>query len=239
MHDLIGETLSQRLVRAGLALAALAIPFAYVKWLNHSAPYFDDALRATLIAGGSILTVWTIGFVLNVIFVAPFTAWKEAELRADNAAAQPLEPQIVIHRHERDPADFSVVGSSLKRMIAEGDERRRATLANPMPNIDMKTALDWITDKTKKEGDSARDELHDLASVGAIKVWGRAFKRVDPNPLREIPQSAWIDHFMFWRGAESGADNEESYTQHKNGFVHRELQFCSEQIIDHYKRNRR
>jgi hypothetical protein len=137
--------------------------------------------------------------------------------------------------------DFAVRPSIRARMDQRFPEVRRkfeAILANPIPNITMKEALQLIAAKAKKEGETGRDELQDLASIGAVAVWGRAYVRKDPNPLVAIPASAWANHFMFlWTDSKIEADHE-GITQHGTGFAHRDLRFCKEQLIDHYSTRR-
>jgi hypothetical protein len=138
------------------------------------------------------------------------------------------------------PPPFS--GSSIKsRFDQRFPEIRRkfeAILANPIPNITMKDALGLIAEKAHKDAVKARDELQDLASIGAVAVWGRSYEHKDPNPLLVIPASAWTDHFMFWWDEGKTETDHQGVTQYGTAFAHRDLRFCKEQLIDHYATRR-
>ena len=75
VHDVVGDNWSTRLTRAALAAAGLALPWAYVTWFNQTGSDFNDAWRGTLIAAGAVLTVFSVGFAFNVIFVSPYRLW--------------------------------------------------------------------------------------------------------------------------------------------------------------------
>ncbi len=97
MHDVIGENHSARLVRSAFALAALGLPYLYVSYFDSRATDFDEAARATIIAGGALFTVAIVGLVLNFVFVGPYQLWKEQSERADELATL-LRPKDEIER---------------------------------------------------------------------------------------------------------------------------------------------
>ena len=186
------------------------------------------------------------GAMLYRLIVSPFEMWRDAEQRAASASdnlTPPSWPNEIIHRFQSDPVadQFRRISQNTRNRRAEffqdTRDREAARLANPMPNIGIKEALGWIADRTKKVGDEARDELQDLASIGAVSVWGRSYMLSDPNPLVLLTNSIWTDHFMVARGADEANGEIEGFTQHGQGFAHRDLRFCGQQFPEHYRRN--
>lgn len=180
--------------------------------------------------------------MLYRLLITPYELWKDAEERAVSNLNGPPSPfpAEVIHKHVHPnrhiDRHLDRWRDGLSEQKAQRQRKLEATLANPVPNIGMKQALDWVTEKTKKEGQEAREELQDLASVGAIKVWGRSYSNIEPNPLKEIPRSVWSDHFMFWWDGSDKEDEHQGLTQHVTGFAHKDLKFCYQQIVEHYRK---
>lgn len=86
MHDVTGQTWSDRAMRGGMLLAVVLGAWIYVRYLDADSPVFDDiGLTAliTLSAGGAM---FAIGLVLNLLVVAPFQLWVVERDRADRSS---------------------------------------------------------------------------------------------------------------------------------------------------------
>ena len=77
MHDVIGQTRGQRIARGVVAVCAVAIPYLYVTWINHSSQAFSDAMRAWLFATAAILTAAFFAFAYHLLVEGPYQLWRK------------------------------------------------------------------------------------------------------------------------------------------------------------------
>lgn len=201
MHDVIGQTRGQRVARGAVAVCALAIPYLYVSWINHSSQAFSDATKAWLIATAAIVTGSFLAFAYHFLIEGPFQLWKDQQEKLHPNAEYDAEWER-LNAVDRRP-DPPII-EALKRDWTDRTAASIARAREPKRDTHLSEALgyaafgEWGRDFSEAfvaafEGNASdpAGQFRQLARDSKITVWGK----LRTNQVYDkIPADHWAKH---------------------------------------------
>lgn len=201
MHDVIGQTLGQRIARTVVALCAIGVPYLYVRWINHSSQAFSDAVRGWLFATAAILTAAFFAFAYHLLIEGPYQLWKEQDGRLHPNAEFDTEWDRLT-APERPSSDPPFI-AALKRDWTERTYQTMVKARELKSDTSLSEALGYVAfgewGKAYSDailaGNVAHSEItaqfRQKAFDGDLTVWG---KHSESRLFEPIPKDHWRDH---------------------------------------------
>ncbi len=208
MHDVMGQTRGQRIARVVVGVAGVALPYLYVRWINHSSQVFSDAAKGWLIATAAVFTAACAAFAYHFLIEGPYQLYRETQQTperdylADELARRKAEvvADAIMPRRSAEPR-FRDDGfrKHLEHLAAESAKR--------CPELPIWEAVEYVRqvigdDDFQNCYPEARRQMRQAALEDRLEIWGR--KEIPPITLStplggsgawsRIEPSYWAEH---------------------------------------------
>jgi hypothetical protein len=205
MHDVIGQTRGQRVARGVVAVAAVALPYLYVRWINHSSHVFADAEKAWLWGTAAVFTAACIAFAYHFLIEGPYQLWMQQSGSEGQSQVEYVAPGVVemlkraitpIELRERqggsaERADRLAERHSLLPPPRDDGFRKHlnflaAESAKRCPEMPIWKAVELVRQSIGDDDEhncypEARRQIRQAALEDRLEIWGR--KEIPPNTL--------------------------------------------------------